>query len=1021
MTKYIKGKYKRSIYENGSGYHIGLFKVIDSEEINAFANGENELCVYTGLLKYVTDDTELAGVIAHEIGHILNSHVAKQSIINAITATAVNKVNVNDKVKTGAAIVQNLSMKKLSRDEETEADVTGVDLMTKAGYNPLAMVSVLYKISGNYVDILEDHPSGDKRTMYIYDYITYTYPDKAKLGYSSDSYKQFMSYATPIITLRNSSPKLTKKFNEKQEKLSLSTEAKNTDDNMYNKIVSEFYKLILNQNLFESFVTMFIPCLVDESYDKNKKISILKHFNSLFQKKSEIRPKILSSIDYYKFILQNILNDNNHTLSNISINFLIDSYQSQVSKKLIEESFCKILDNFKDLEFTNNGFNNFVKLLSIINLDKEAFKEKVLTLVTQCLKNIEKNKYQTNELTYLNTFLFLNNYPSDSILINNNLLEEEKSSNSPSNENSIWKKDDNNNNNLLTNNSKQQKIKILNGINYRGNIQFHKEFLQILLCMEKTFTIEELHLYFDDSKQVNPSIGYNFRLQIYSIEGEKDFDIKSSKYYYDHTWRLLTKTYGKTKLSQRNKDLKDKYYSNDEENQAEEAIKNDPIKELSYVEKHSNVIKINFKKWNNEFNAHYINIDLSINDGTKEANSIPNLLVFPVIIGQESKAKGPSIEQLEKFYTHFSLSKKAVYSRIPEVTYCEGGFDKKRIMIEYNDVNKNKVVNEENKSKDKNENELSTLYSQLKSKNKEIEKKVQILVDKKKSKEEKEKVKNDINELCKNIELLQSQINEFNPNTKLEKSHSFNIQLIKILIMELNSKKDLDLGDMYNIIIQLIDIILFNQVFYHSFYEQIFNFIDIYFYKKVSKEEKEKFKHPFPCCLDGSADMGCVKKTFETDIGASLAGDAAHFRKPDPAMAPDREQVTCLKQPVRPVFRQMIDHDQVASDEIRGFASGKMHTARQNAVQPQGGTGDGFHPPLREGQHRRFLQHARGDADATGLLPVGPDLHFGFRQKKEMSRLLFAEQVTEIASVKPQRHQGTQQFRVCQTTEAGIP
>ena len=195
------------------------FKVIDSEEINAFANGDNELCVYTGLLKYVTDDTELAGVISHEIGHILNSHVAKQSVLNAITATAINKVNVSDKVRTGATIAQNLTMKKLSRDEETEADVTGVDLMTKAGYNPLAMVSVLYKISGNYVDILEDHPSGDKRTMYIYNYITYTYPDKAKLSYNSDSFRQFMNYAYPIVEKRNTNASELKKFNKEQAKL----------------------------------------------------------------------------------------------------------------------------------------------------------------------------------------------------------------------------------------------------------------------------------------------------------------------------------------------------------------------------------------------------------------------------------------------------------------------------------------------------------------------------------------------------------------------------------------------------------------------------------------------------------------------------------------------------------------------------------------------------------------------------------------------------------------------------------
>ena len=195
------------------------FTVVETDEINAFANGENQICVYTGLLNFVNDDSELAGVIAHEIGHIVNNHVAKQSIVNAITATVIQNAKLNEKVKTGAAIAQNLSMKKMSRNEEYEADITAVDLMVKAGYNPLAMVSVLYKISGNYVDIIQDHPSGDKRTMYLYNYITYTYPDKLKLGYNSDSFKQFMNYAQPIVDARNANPSKVKAFNNEQAKL----------------------------------------------------------------------------------------------------------------------------------------------------------------------------------------------------------------------------------------------------------------------------------------------------------------------------------------------------------------------------------------------------------------------------------------------------------------------------------------------------------------------------------------------------------------------------------------------------------------------------------------------------------------------------------------------------------------------------------------------------------------------------------------------------------------------------------
>lgn len=195
------------------------FAVDNSEEVNAYANGENEIHVYTGLLNVVENDSELAGVIAHEIGHIINNHVAKQSIANAVTSTIISVANVNEYAKLGAAAANNVAMQKVSRKDEYEADITGVDLMINAGYNPLAMISFLYKISGKYNDFLSDHPSGDKRTMYLYDYLTYTYPEKVKSNYSTNSYKQFMAYATPIVEKRNSNPRKLASFKKKQEKL----------------------------------------------------------------------------------------------------------------------------------------------------------------------------------------------------------------------------------------------------------------------------------------------------------------------------------------------------------------------------------------------------------------------------------------------------------------------------------------------------------------------------------------------------------------------------------------------------------------------------------------------------------------------------------------------------------------------------------------------------------------------------------------------------------------------------------
>jgi hypothetical protein len=238
-----------------------------------------------------------------------------------------------------------------------------------------------------------------------------------------------------------------------------------------------------------------------------------------------------------------------------------------------------------------------------------------------------------------------------------------------SNENlPLVKKDDTNNNSNNNNNkensnqpklsSNKNRIKIMNAINYRGNTIFHKEYYATILCFKETYSIEELHLYFDDALSKIPSQGFNFRIQIYTIGNSKIYDLKSTKYYYDHTWKLVTKTTGKTKSSLKNKDLKDKYYINDEDGQIEESVSSDLKNKVLYEFDNNNVLKINFKRWNNEFNAHYLFYEISINDGTKEMNPIPNLMIFPVIIGKKSLEEIPGVEQFDKFYNSLILLRK---------------------------------------------------------------------------------------------------------------------------------------------------------------------------------------------------------------------------------------------------------------------------------------------------------------------------------------------------------------------------
>ena len=196
------------------------FKVSEEDTINAYANIDKEILVYKGLLEYVDTDDELAGVIGHEMGHIINGHCQKQGVLNTIIAS----IAAMFKPKTTAGNVvnqvgQSLAVSKISRNDEYEADLTGVDIMTRAGYNPLGMVSLLSKISQTYIDVLQSHPSGEKRVLNAYDYINYNYPNYISKGYSTASYKTALEMITPTLNTRNKSEQLIADYKSTQEKL----------------------------------------------------------------------------------------------------------------------------------------------------------------------------------------------------------------------------------------------------------------------------------------------------------------------------------------------------------------------------------------------------------------------------------------------------------------------------------------------------------------------------------------------------------------------------------------------------------------------------------------------------------------------------------------------------------------------------------------------------------------------------------------------------------------------------------
>jgi predicted Zn-dependent protease len=185
-----------------------VFNVSEKDEANATTNINNQIDVYQGLLQYVETEDELAFVIGHEIGHVEKTHVKKTMIRNVLITTvgvagatlatygiAGNsaKATKSGAVLIGSSAVGALAGKKVSRNQETASDLASIDYMVNAGYNPLATISILNKISGNYFDLLSDHPSGEKRIKKAYQYISKKYPQYIDEGYNSTSYQRALS------------------------------------------------------------------------------------------------------------------------------------------------------------------------------------------------------------------------------------------------------------------------------------------------------------------------------------------------------------------------------------------------------------------------------------------------------------------------------------------------------------------------------------------------------------------------------------------------------------------------------------------------------------------------------------------------------------------------------------------------------------------------------------------------------------------------------------------------------------
>lgn len=122
------------------------FHVIDSPIVNAFALPGGYIYVSRGLLNLANSEAELAGVLAHEVGHVTARHAAErvsQGFLVGLGAAVIGAAANTPGVSQAAGLGSELYIKSYSRGQEHESDSLGVRYLTRAGYDPMAMADFL--------------------------------------------------------------------------------------------------------------------------------------------------------------------------------------------------------------------------------------------------------------------------------------------------------------------------------------------------------------------------------------------------------------------------------------------------------------------------------------------------------------------------------------------------------------------------------------------------------------------------------------------------------------------------------------------------------------------------------------------------------------------------------------------------------------------------------------------------------------------------------------------------------------
>jgi len=174
ITEYVN-RIGQNIVRNSDAKVPFTIKVIDADEVNAFALPGGFLYVNSGLILAAQEEAELAGVMAHEIAHVAAHHATRQITRGQLFNLASIPLifvggGIGSVVQEALGLAVPLSVTKFSRSFESEADYLGVEYMYKAGYDPQSFISFFERVQaqekqkpGLIAKAFSDHPQTTDR------------------------------------------------------------------------------------------------------------------------------------------------------------------------------------------------------------------------------------------------------------------------------------------------------------------------------------------------------------------------------------------------------------------------------------------------------------------------------------------------------------------------------------------------------------------------------------------------------------------------------------------------------------------------------------------------------------------------------------------------------------------------------------------------------------------------------------------------------------------------------------------